>query len=101
MLRQVGLLDTQYLLDGARGNLAIAKDFHDGYAGGMGESMEDARLVVPQHGLHKIRIFDISNIRKCMQTTARPANGGSAASAHPPDRCPRFRAARLPGSCRA
>src|ERR1039458_9250882 len=63
MLRKVGLLDAEPLLDGSRGDFAVPQRLHDRGAGGMRERLKDARLIFPQHVLHNIRIFAFSNIR--------------------------------------
>jgi hypothetical protein len=47
VLGEVGLLDAETGLEGAGGELAVAEDFDDGNAGGMGKSLEDGCLVGP------------------------------------------------------
>ena len=63
MLRQVRLFNGELFLDSAGRKFAVAKDFQDGYTGGVCKGLKNAGLIGPQLVLHVFSIFYLSNIR--------------------------------------
>ncbi len=68
MLRNIGLLDAQPLLNHAGRKLAIAQHFDNRDAGGMTQSLKNARLIGPEKVLLQLtRIFDLTNMCNCFR----------------------------------
>ena len=67
MLREIRLFEAELLLDGPRGEFAVAQDLKNGDAGGMGERMKDIGLVCAQRLLHISEYIRYSEYSQLMQ----------------------------------